>query len=118
MAMDGVKTKIETMSTETGVKDKFLMTFIDRLRKLGHLGTDSDPIPELSPEQEDELRWMLRTDMPEELFNPSLRIPGKHIRVINHCTGELPMYRASISQVSTQIPTHLSRFFMSSFWDL
>lgn len=74
MTVDGFTSKVDNLFTETGVKDKFLTAFIDRLRSVREVRGDGSPRTqeEILAERMDVFR-----QIPEFPFNPALRIPGQ-----------------------------------------
>lgn len=72
--MEGLTTKVDNLFTETGVKDKFLTAFIDRLRSVHDVRSDGSP---RSREEVLADRIELFKQLPEFPFNPALRIPGQ-----------------------------------------
>jgi hypothetical protein len=81
-AIDGAPSAVDDMATDTGSKDKIFQHFLDKLqaaasklrdeqKKRGPSGTGVSKAEEVK-----NLLHKLRAEMPDNIFNPVLSIPG------------------------------------------
>ncbi|KAG8978863.1 hypothetical protein FRB90_008294 [Tulasnella sp. 427] len=80
LTLEGFTAKVDNLFTETGVKDKFLMHFIDRIRSV------SDVKPDGTDRAADEVladRLQLFQQFPEFPYNPALRIPDTPVEILH-----------------------------------
>ncbi len=79
-ALGGVPSAVDEMGTQSGTKDKYFMHFVAQLQSLANevrqehkAGGTSDRHSKSAVKERLEA---FRAKMPEDIFNPTLRIPG------------------------------------------
>lgn len=94
-AFGGAPSAVETLGRESGTKDKYFQTFVDELqtkanqwredkkKKVEDVAGNADRAASASHPHETLVEMMrrIRTEMPDNIFNPVLNIPGTLSRV-------------------------------------
>lgn len=79
--MGGAPSAVDAMATKSGTKDKYYQHFVDQIQgKLNKWRDENKNIPAregmTKKDMEREMLETLRRTLPDNLFNPVLRIPG------------------------------------------
>jgi hypothetical protein len=91
-AIDGAPSAVDDMATESGSKDKYFQHFLDRLQAAAsklrdeqkERGTGPSESGQSKAEEVKNLLHRLRAEMPDNIFNPVLSIPGALLSITIH----------------------------------